>query len=221
MGLVAVDAVPFEDFIDGYFPLGLSLRQLLDRHGFASAWIVMRVAPMMDIPGLLADDPVPLHVDPADAGQIDWLAAAVQKREESAVYSGCANWAWNDQARVGEHTLPARIRLAEPAFIRGIGFLTGAHKSKALGAVRLARGPSDISLDLSTGDDDIHAIPGDVICDLRADPPVTRLLALDFPIGAHPQGREIGTGRETLVIRRSNDPITARIIADFNQTAAT
>ena len=125
MGLVAAEAVPFEDFIDGYFPLGLSLRHLLNRRGFAAAWIVMLVAPMMEIPSLDPKDSVPLHIDPAHGGQIDWLSATIRCVGQSVQLSGCAIWDWYDPARSGHDAPSAATRLAEPAFIRGIGFLPG------------------------------------------------------------------------------------------------
>lgn len=125
MTRVPVNAFFFEDFIDGYFPLSRSLHHLIDRQGVDQALVVLRVAPMMEIPGLNLEDPVPLHINPEHAGQIDWLAVALRRVADSVRVSGHARWYWNDQRRQGRRDLPSSTRLAEPAFVRGIGFGDG------------------------------------------------------------------------------------------------
>ena len=120
MGVVPIEGELFEDFIDGYFPLNVSLGHMLDRHGFASAWILMRVAPMMDIPDLAETEPVPLHLDPAHGGQIDWLSATIRLSGQTASLSGQARWNWNDPLKTKKDKIPTTLRLGEPAFLRGV-----------------------------------------------------------------------------------------------------
>ena len=52
----------FNDVIDGYFPLQISLSHLLVRLNTTLAYLEIRYAPIMDIPGLAHSDPVPLNV---------------------------------------------------------------------------------------------------------------------------------------------------------------
>ena len=109
MGVVPIEGELFEDFIDGYFPLNVSLGHMLDRHGFASAWILMRVAPMMDIPDLAETEPVPLHLDPAHGGQIDWLSATIRLSGQTASLSGQARWNWNDPLKTNKDKIPSTL----------------------------------------------------------------------------------------------------------------
>lgn len=115
-----VEADFFEDFIDGYFPLSQSLHHLIDRQKVDAALVILRVAPMMDIPGLAPQDPVPLHINPTHAGQIDWLAVMVERNAGDVRISGQAQWAWNDTRRHTQDYLSSSVRLAEPAFVRGL-----------------------------------------------------------------------------------------------------
>ena len=143
--MVPIKATLFEDFIDGYFPLNVSLGHMLTRHGFSSAWILMRVAPMMEIPGLTVADPVPLHLNPAHGGQFNWLAATIQISDQVASLSGLAKWHWNDPTKVNEQKISANIRLSEPAFLWGVGFFNGDLTSQSLGGVRRSFDNSEIS----------------------------------------------------------------------------
>ena len=149
MEMVPIKATLFEDFIDGYFPLNVSLGHMLTRHGFSSAWILMRVAPMMEIPGLTAAEPVPLHLNPAHGGQVDWLAATIRISGQIASLSGLAKWHWNYPARANEKKFLTTLRLAEPAFLRGVGFMAGDVYSRSLGKVRRETNDPNILL-LST-----------------------------------------------------------------------
>ena len=150
MQMVPIKATLFEDFIDGYFPLNVSLGHMLARHGFSSAWILMRVAPMMEIPGLTVAEPVPLHLNPAHGGQVDWLAATVRISGHLVGLSGLAKWHWNDPAKANEQKILTTLRLAEPAFLRGVGFMAGDVYSLSLGKVKLETSDPNILL-LSTG----------------------------------------------------------------------
>ncbi len=211
MGLVAAEAVPFEDFIDGYFPLGLSLRHLLNRRGFAAAWIVMLVAPMMEIPSLDPKDSVPLHIDPAHGGQIDWLSATIRCVGQSVRLSGCAIWDWYDPARSGHDAPSAATRLAEPAFIRGIGFLPGDVRTHALGAVRAGSGTSDVWIAGQCREGD--AVRPDRFCwKLSATNNVVRFC----PEEMHREtpGRISGNWLEGLILSDDGDHIMSRIISD-------
>lgn len=205
---IAVEAVPFEDFIDGYFPLGQSLCYLLDRRGFASAWIVMRVAPIMEIPGLRDHDPVPLHIDSKYEGQIDWLSASVRRSGSTAGYSGAARWAWNEPALDQSNVLSPFVRLAEPAFIRGIGFLPGDLQTDALGAIRGTSRRTAVSILMQN--DNMQGRPAETAS------------IIDRVIGLHPQdlrrlseprGEKPDVCPESLVLDGS-DPVIASVLAD-------
>lgn len=136
MTVIPLAANHFEDFIDGYFPLKVSLSTLLERHGFASAWISMRVAPMMHIADQPADAPVPLYLDPILGGELSWFSGTIVLDHHGPVLSGHAEWRWNDASRQSSAQLPPDIRLAEPAFLRGIGFAPGNVKTSSLGNVK-------------------------------------------------------------------------------------
>ena len=71
---VPVSGDLFEDTMDGYFPFRESVRQMMARNGFAAAWISLAHAPMMDLPDVAADAPVPLRLRPEAAGTIRSMA---------------------------------------------------------------------------------------------------------------------------------------------------
>jgi len=144
---IPLRATPFADFIDGYFPLSMAFRHLLERNRFASALVFLRVAPMMDIPGLAPDAPVPLYLDPAHGGLITWLGATVA---QNGRISGLARWRWNDPARAQSGMLSPHIRLAEPAFLRGVGFVSGDIETRALGCIAQGAASSAVFLTAST-----------------------------------------------------------------------
>ena len=150
MTRVPVDAFYFEDFIDGYFPLAQSLRYLMDRQTVDAALLVLRVAPIMEIPDLAPEAPVPLHINPTHAGQIDWLAVVVQRVMTEVHLSGHALWTWANPNRPSSSYLLPTIRLAEPAFVRGIGFRGGSHDLKSLGPVAVAKEDRGVSVSSQT-----------------------------------------------------------------------
>ena len=93
---------------------------------------------MMDIPHLDAVAPVPLHINPLYSGQIDWLVAGVRLQPigSRAIISGWAQWRWNDVLRSKVSRLPYSLRLAEPAYVHGIGFFPGTMHTRSLGDVK-------------------------------------------------------------------------------------
>ena len=222
MGVVPIEGELFEDFIDGYFPLNVSLGHMLDRHGFASAWILMRVAPMMDIPDLAETEPVPLHLDPAHGGQIDWLSATIRLSGQTASLSGQARWNWNDPLKTKKDKIPTTLRLAEPAFLRGVGFPTGDLESRSLGKVKRNTNGS-ATLFLSEGQTDGQFTSHDMKKNLEG--------ALCWSIGfsqglseldleelkpwANPYSpKRSSNSQEVLFLRDTDDPINSHIISD-------
>jgi len=148
VNIVPIEARLFEDCVDGYFPLSVTLAHLLQRQCFGSALIAIRVAPMMDIPNLESGAPVPLHINPLYSGQIDWLVAVarMQPLGSCSIVSGWAQWHWNDRARDKVSRLPHSLRLAEPAYVHGIGFVRGHLRTRSLGRVKLAETSSCVAL---------------------------------------------------------------------------
>ena len=115
---------PFEEVIDGYFPLQVSLTQMLERLGVAQAYVEITHAPIMQIPGLAYDAPVPLNIRAGRAGMIDRLRLRVAQSEAGVALSGKGRWRWLD-GRATSPTLDPMTRLAEPAFLHG-GFVMPA-----------------------------------------------------------------------------------------------
>ncbi len=121
----AVDPEPydaFEDIIDGYFPLKTSIGQLLTRLGVDEAIIELSYAPIVHIPNLPHDAPVPLNVQNGRVGLIErmWLYAVMDLGD--VTLSGTCKWHWLS----GEHDsgqFDPKTRLAEPAFVTGFAKL--------------------------------------------------------------------------------------------------
>ena len=118
-------AVMFEDIIDGYFPLCESLRQMLVRNDFASASITLTHAPIMDIPGLAPDAPVPLRLRHGTAGLADRLDIVAALRGDDLMLVGHGKWRWHGEVGAQHPNLSAQTRLAEPAFVQGFGLASG------------------------------------------------------------------------------------------------
>ena len=136
---VPAGAEPFQDILDGYFTLKESVRQMMARHDLCWAWLALWHAPVMDIAGLGPKEPVPLHLRDGYAGLIEGLALTALRPgpEDDPVLIGAGEWRWLD-AR-SDAALPADIRLAEPAFFRGVGLsLGGAANARAVPADELA-----------------------------------------------------------------------------------
>jgi len=112
----------FEDTIDGYFPLQVSLSQMLTRLEFDAAFVWLRLAPILDVPDLPTDAPVPLNVGAGRGGLIVWLTVHISRTD--GIVSGAGRWQWLDGL---EHeVLSPMTRLAEPVFVEGIGLGAGA-----------------------------------------------------------------------------------------------
>lgn len=123
----AFDPTPydaFEDIIDGYFPLQTSVAQLMQRLGAQEAVLELAHAPIMQIPGLPPDAPVPLKVQEGRVGLIESMCLFVVMQQGSAVLSGTCQWHWlNGDTDHGP--FDAGTRLAEPAFLEGYAQLSG------------------------------------------------------------------------------------------------
>lgn len=134
---IPVDAIVFEDIIDGYFPLQESLRQMLVRNGFASACITLTHVPIMDIPGLAPDAPVPLRLTRGTAGIADKLEIIATLGGFEPKVSGTGKWRWYSDKKAQETRLSPLIRLAEPAIVQGIGIRVGTTNTQCFGQVAI------------------------------------------------------------------------------------
>lgn len=110
----------FEDIIDGYFPLVVSLHDMMARRRLGAALLSITHAPIMDIPGLPVTAPVPLNIASGRAGIILGLTLHVAVTDHTLTLHGFGEWRWLDAGPVPE-TLDPNTRLAEPAFLSGIG----------------------------------------------------------------------------------------------------
>jgi hypothetical protein len=105
----------FNDVIDGYFPLQISLSHLLKRLDTSLAYLEIKYAPIMDIPGLQLFDPVPLNLKVGRVGMIEKLHV---RYESSGNFSSNGSWHWFD-AQEANNSFDKVIRLAEPAYVEG------------------------------------------------------------------------------------------------------
>lgn len=125
-GAPGQSAEPFHDILDGYFTLKESVRQLMARHQLVWAWIVLRHAPVMEVEGLAPDAPVPLHLRDGHAGMVDAMILTVTRNggteSDDFALVGSGEWRWLNARK--DTTLPADIRLAEPAYLTGFGLST-------------------------------------------------------------------------------------------------
>ncbi|MEP3686218.1 MAG: hypothetical protein ABJN05_03855 [Sulfitobacter dubius] len=136
---VTTEAQPFQDILDGYFTLKESVRQMMVRHDLTWVWMALWQAPVMDIAGLGPREPVPLHLRDGYAGLIDGMALTAVRANPDAdpVLMGAGEWRWLEPR--SDQALPREIRLAEPAFFRGLGIGFGdAVNKRAISADELA-----------------------------------------------------------------------------------
>lgn len=120
----------FEDFIDGYFPLNVSIRDLMRRRGLDHARLVLTQAPIMHIPGLALHEPVPLSLKAGRAGLIEHMDIRVDVQGQGCALGGTARWRWLD----GTHPdarLDPNTRLAEPAFLHGQALAEPSHTPRS------------------------------------------------------------------------------------------
>lgn len=106
----------FEDIIDGYFPLEMSIAQMMARRDLTHAVLLLSHAPIMYIEGLSPHAPVPLSIRQGHAGMIDQMVLCAGPDG----LSGQGAWRWLDGTPTGKVFDP-QTRLAEPAFLLGVG----------------------------------------------------------------------------------------------------
>jgi hypothetical protein len=121
----------FEDIIDGYFPLRESLHQGLARQGLGAALVVITHAPVLYIPGDDGTGPVPMRLQAATAGLLRAFLGLAVREGDGLRLTGIADWYWP----VADRGLGGETRLAEPAFLRGIGLRPGPVDGGAFGNV--------------------------------------------------------------------------------------
>ena len=136
----------FEDTIDGYFPLQESLKQMMERQGFVAAIVSLVLAPAMEIPELAPADPVPLYVTVGFGCMINRMSIVVRCVDGKIETEGLGNWKWFDGPSVADRHFSSLHRLAEPAFVQGVGFKVGALNSSVLGSIEKGSLPSDFAL---------------------------------------------------------------------------
>lgn len=105
-----------EDILDGYFPLRISVADMMARSGLRHAALELSFAPIIEVPGLAPDAPVPLSIQSGRAGLILHAALVVTIGPTEAQIGGRARWRWLD-GLPGAATLDPMIRLAEPALV--------------------------------------------------------------------------------------------------------
>lgn len=108
----------FDDIIDGYFPLNVSIFDLMCRRGLDHARLVLTQAPIMHIPGLALHEPVPLSLTTGKAGIIHHMDLWAQVGRKTCLLRGTAQWLWLDGTQP-EDTFDPNTRLAEPAYVQG------------------------------------------------------------------------------------------------------
>ena len=106
----------FEDILDGYFPLSLSVADLLRRRGVRYGVLRMSFAPIIDVPDLPYDAPVPLSVAAGRSGMIYEAKLLASLSSTGADLSGTAHWRWFGYGQ-SEEALDPMTRLAEPALV--------------------------------------------------------------------------------------------------------
>lgn len=112
----------FEDIIDGYFPLKVSLAQMMRRNSFEMALLTLNHAPIIDVPDLPPEAPVPLNIRAGRAGMIDQMTLWTWWSAGDLQMAGNAQWRfWTGEP--GSACFDPMTRLAEPAFLRGLGIL--------------------------------------------------------------------------------------------------
>lgn len=103
------------------------------RLGANNAVLELSHAPIMDIPGLPNDAPVPLRVTEGRVGIIDHMQLWVTCDADEVRISGTGLWRWFDGAvpHTGQSFDP-NIRLAEPALVRGWANITDVERCSVM-----------------------------------------------------------------------------------------
>lgn len=118
--LIRVVGTPFDDIIDGYFPLQISLAQMLVRNRFGAALVTLTHAPVLTVPDLAPDAPIPLSIRSGHAGLIQEMSLYVCPDS----LSGFGHWRWLTPGAPDKKRFDPGTRLAEPVFLHGLGFVT-------------------------------------------------------------------------------------------------
>lgn len=106
-----------EDILDGYFPLRVSVSDLMHRRGLQHAALSMSFAPILEVAGLPHDAPVPLNIRSGRAGMILRAELRVSVGQQGADMAGTARWYWLD-GTPPQAVLDPMTRLAEPALVQ-------------------------------------------------------------------------------------------------------
>ena len=109
----------FETIIDGYFPLQVSLEQMMRRRGLVQAVLRLGHAPILRVPGLPPEAPVPLTIRAGRAGLIEAMVLRADLGPQGCTLSGTGAWEWFDGSRA-ERVFDPMTRLAEPAYLIGL-----------------------------------------------------------------------------------------------------
>ena len=94
----SLTATSFEDIIDGYFPLQESLLQMLVRNDFVTAYVTLTHAPIMNIPELAQNAPVPLRIDCDAVGVAERLDLIVALYGQELRVTGYGRWRWHSDS---------------------------------------------------------------------------------------------------------------------------
>lgn len=105
-----------EDILDGYFPLRMSVADLMQRRGLVRVRLEMRFAPILTVDGLPHDAPVPLNIQSGRAGMIYHAVLEARPGDSLPNLTGAAHWHWFD-GTPAKNWLDPMTRLAEPALV--------------------------------------------------------------------------------------------------------
>lgn len=133
-----LEGVPFSDTLDGYFPLAVSVQQMMARNGFDSAWFTLGFAPFVDVPHLLDTDAVPFSLRNHLSGMIGSMALVGSFTNAGFRLEGTGSWYREEPAR-SNRTLTGHVRLGEPAIVTGVGVSAKIRDTHPRATVALAR----------------------------------------------------------------------------------
>ena len=143
---IPVEGCVFEDTIDGYFPLTDSVRQFLDRHAFTTALISLSHAPFIHFNDLDRDAAVPLKLSAeARVGQIREMLLLATLHDDHLSLCGVGDWSWINGSVSDDSVFSPFYRLAEPAFVHGVGLVAGDVNTSQFGYVKAACSSADVN----------------------------------------------------------------------------
>ena len=109
----------------------------MQRLGSQDAILELSHAPIMEIPGLASDAPVPLRVTHGQIGTIGLMQLGVRGDPTNLRLSGEGHWRWHNSA---DTEIPCEFdpqtRLAEPAFVQGFAVLNDATQSTVMSVTK-------------------------------------------------------------------------------------